>query len=110
MASARKASVTGPFPKSEFSFCPGSNVALGVYPRWPAHPIVRLRDAGVKVTVSTDDPPFFHTTMRREYADLARTFGWDEEIWAEIHKTTMQAAFCEDATRDRILKTLEPSA
>ena len=47
--------------------CPGSNVALGVYPSWEAHPIARLRDAGVKVTVSTDDPPFFHTTMTREF-------------------------------------------
>ena len=90
--------------------CPGSNVFLGVFPSLAEHPIDRFRRHGVKVTVSTDDPPFFHTTMRREYADLARTFGWDEEIWAEIHKTTMQAAFCDDATRDRILKTLEPSA
>ena len=40
--------------------CPGSNVALGLYPDWPAHPIARLADAGVRVTVSTDDPPFFH--------------------------------------------------
>jgi adenosine deaminase len=46
--------------------CPGSNVALGVYPNWAAHPIQKLRDAGVRVTVSTDDPPFFHTTMTRE--------------------------------------------
>ncbi|MEM7004078.1 MAG: hypothetical protein AAF529_25060, partial [Pseudomonadota bacterium] len=31
----------------------------------------------VNVTVSTDDPPFFHTTMTREYDKLADTFGWD---------------------------------
>lgn len=37
--------------------CPGSNVALGVYPDWASHPIAKLADAGVKVTVSTDDPP-----------------------------------------------------
>ncbi|MEO0357148.1 MAG: adenosine deaminase [Pseudomonadota bacterium] len=55
---------------------PGSNVALGVYPSWAAHPIQRLQDAGVKVTVSTDDPPFFHTTMTREFEELERCFGW----------------------------------
>ena len=38
---------------------PGSNIALGVYSRLAQHPIARLRDAGVKVTVSTDDPPIF---------------------------------------------------
>ncbi|MGB3315450.1 MAG: adenosine deaminase, partial [Albidovulum sp.] len=53
--------------------CPGSNVALGVYPDWRAHPIHHLRERGVKVTVSTDDPPFFHTTMAREYQMLAET-------------------------------------
>lgn len=90
--------------------CPGSNVFLGVYDRLEDHPIDRFRRHGVRVTVSTDDPPFFHTTMRKEYTDLARTFGWDEEIFAEIHKTTMQAAFCDEATRDRILKKLETPA
>ena len=54
--------------------CPGSNVALGLYPDWPAHPIARLADAGVRVTVSTDDPPFFHTTMRHEYDRLLNAF------------------------------------
>ncbi len=46
---------------------PGSNIALGLYPGWRQHPIGQLFDRGVKVTVSTDDPPFFHhTTMVRE--------------------------------------------
>ncbi|MCC7322076.1 MAG: adenosine deaminase, partial [Rubellimicrobium sp.] len=38
--------------------CPGSNIALGLYKGWRAHPIHDLRERGVKVTVSTDDPPF----------------------------------------------------
>ena len=45
--------------------CPVSNVVLGVYAKMTAHPIEKLRERGVKVTVSTDDPPFFHTTMSR---------------------------------------------
>jgi adenosine deaminase len=90
--------------------CPGSNVFLGVYDRLADHPIDRLRDRGVKVTVSTDDPPFFHTTMRREYAALARTFGWDDSVFADINRTAMEAAFCDDATRDTILQRLEPAA
>ncbi|MBS0125098.1 adenosine deaminase [Thetidibacter halocola] len=88
--------------------CPGSNVFLGVFPSLKDHPIERLRKAGVKVTVSTDDPPFFHTTMRKEYTDLAKTFGWDEADFLEINRNAMHAAFCDDATRDAILKRLEP--
>ncbi len=87
--------------------CPGSNVALGVFPTWRAHPIEKLRERGVKVTVSTDDPPFFHTTMSREYEMLADTFGWDEDVFAEINKTALDAAFCDAATKERIAKKLE---
>lgn len=73
--------------------CPGSNVALGVYPDWRAHPIERLREAGVPVTVSTDDPPFFHTTMVREYEELNRAFGWDEAAFLDLARTSAAAAF-----------------
>ncbi len=73
--------------------CPGSNVALGVYPNWQAHPIERLREAGIKVTVSTDDPPFFHTTMVHEYDRLADAFGWDEAAFELLAETSAEAAF-----------------
>lgn len=87
--------------------CPGSNVALGVYSEWANHPIQKLRDAGVKVTVSTDDPPFFHTTMTREYEMLSRTFDWDENTFNNLNLVAADAAFCNDDTRAKILKKLE---
>ncbi len=87
--------------------CPGSNVFLGVYDRLEDHPIDRLRKAGARVTVSTDDPPFFHTTMRREYRDLAQTFGWDADTLREVNQTALDAAFCDPDTRARIAKLLE---
>ncbi|AUH63800.1 adenosine deaminase [Paracoccus zhejiangensis] len=82
--------------------CPGSNVALGVYPDWPSHPIARLRDQGVKVTVSTDDPPFFHTTMSHEYDRLADVFRWGEAEFNQINQWAVDAAFCDAATKDRL--------
>lgn len=87
--------------------CPGSNVVLGLFPDFAAHPIARLRDAGVAVTVSTDDPPFFHTTMRREYEMLNQAFGWDADDFAALNATALGAAFCDDATRERVQKRLE---
>jgi len=86
--------------------CPGSNVFLGVYPTWADHPIERLRARGVKVTVSTDDPPFFRTTMTREYEGLARTFGYDAEIFAELNATAIDAAFCDADTKARLEERL----
>lgn len=87
--------------------CPGSNVALGIYPDFRAHPIHRLRERGVKVTISTDDPPFFHTTMRKEYARLADAFDWDEGVFAAIAETSLDAAFCDAVTRDRLRARLK---
>jgi adenosine deaminase len=87
--------------------CPGSNVALGVVPNWESHPITRLRDAGVKVTVSTDDPPFFHTTMTHEFDRLAETHNWDDDATRAVNITAAEAAFCDDATRADLIKKLE---
>lgn len=88
--------------------CPGSNIALGIYPTWRDHPIAELRRRGVRCTVSTDDPPFFHTTMAREYENLHRAFDWDEAEFRTIARTSLDAAFCDADTRARILKRLEP--
>jgi adenosine deaminase len=87
--------------------CPGSNIALGLYPRWRDHPIGPFHDRGLRVTVSTDDPPFFRTSMRREYDRLADAFGWDEGVFTTLARTAAEAAFCDDATRARILKRLD---
>lgn len=84
--------------------CPGSNVFLGVYPSLDQHPIEKLRERGVKVTVSTDDPPFFRTTMTQEYEGLAKTFGYDEAMFAELNAVAIDAAFCDTATKDLIRK------
>ncbi len=86
--------------------CPGSNVALAVFPSWEAHPIERLRQAGVRVTVSTDDPPYFHTDMVKEYARLSEVFGWDEAVFRELNINAMKAAFCDDDTRETIIEKL----
>jgi len=88
--------------------CPGSNVALGLYPDWRAHPIGELYRRGVKVTISTDDPPFFQTSMTHEYERLHAAFDWDEAVFAEIARTSLDAAFCDADTRKRIRKRLEP--
>ncbi len=86
--------------------CPGSNVFLGVYPHLKNHPIQAFRDAGVKVTVSTDDPPFFHTTMNKEFQDLVQVFGWGIEDLNEMTRNALNAAFCDETTRDTLMKRL----
>jgi len=87
--------------------CPGSNVALGLYPSFRKHPISQLYERGVKVTVSTDDPPFFHTTMQNEYDQLHKAFDWDEGVFDQIVQTSLDAAFCDADTKENLRKKLE---
>jgi len=87
--------------------CPGSNIALGVYPNLRAHPIERLRAAGVALTVSTDDPPFFHTDMSAEYAALHDVFGWAQPHFDALAQTALRAAFCTPDTRATLAKRLD---
>jgi adenosine deaminase len=84
--------------------CPGSNVALGLYPNRAAHPLHRLIAAGVRVTLNSDDPPFFKTTLGTEY-DLA---GLDEAALKAIARTAIEASFADEATKQRLLREIEP--
>jgi adenosine deaminase len=87
--------------------CPGSNMALGLYPSWRKHPIGALFHRDVKVTVSTDDPPFFHTSLRQEYDRLSEAFDWDEGVFTKLNRWALDAAFCDKDTKDRIAKRME---
>jgi len=82
--------------------CPGSNLALGIYDSPESHPLNRLRAAGVKVTLGSDDPPFFRTTIGAEYERARRDFGLSEEDLLAITATAIDAAFVDDATKKRL--------
>lgn len=86
--------------------CPGSNVHLGAVPSLERHPIARLREGGARVTVSTDDPPFFRTTLAREWEGLERAFGWGPQDLRELNRVALEAAFCDRPTRERVGKAL----
>jgi adenosine deaminase len=56
--------------------CPTSNVCLGVAPSLEQHPLPRLIAQGLLVTVNSDDPPMFNTSLNAEYLALERAFGF----------------------------------
>jgi adenosine deaminase len=56
---------------------PTSNLLLGIYPTYVAHPLPRLHAAGIPITVSTDDPALFQTTLNEEVTRLATDFDLD---------------------------------
>lgn len=86
--------------------CPGSNIALGIYPDYAGHPLKTLMEAGVRVTLNSDDPPFFRTTLVDEYRKCGAAIGLSGAQMADFTETALAAAFVDEATRQRLLHTL----
>jgi adenosine deaminase len=86
--------------------CPTSNVATGVYSTLAEHPLPRLRAAGCRVTLNTDDPPYFGTSIGKEYRSAAAAFGLSERDLAGITRTAIEAAFVDVPTRAWLLERL----
>ncbi len=82
--------------------CPSSNLALGRAPRLEQHPFEELRQAGVAVTVNSDDPPFFDTTLTDEYRRLRRAFGYSAETLAELSLAAVRHAFLEPSQKRQL--------
>lgn len=90
--------------------CPGSNIALSVFPSMPDHPIKALKDAGVIITISSDDPPYFKTSLAEEYESVATTFGFSDNEMIGFTKNAIDAAFVDDGIKDKLLAQLRLSS
>ncbi len=71
-------------------------------------PLPRLRAAGVTVTLNTDDPPHFATTLGTEYALARHVFGFSDEDLLATTRTALNAAFLDDQTRAGLLDQVQP--
>lgn len=86
--------------------CPSSNLALKVYDSLQMHPIDALRQAGVPVSVNTDDPSLLGTTLPREYSLCKSHYGWSDEIVRDIAMTSIAASFANDDIKNRLRREL----
>ena len=79
--------------------CPISNVCLGVAPSLAEHPLPRLLAAGLYVTLNSDDPPMFNTSLTNEYAQAAATFGLGADDLERLALNAARAALLPPAER-----------
>lgn len=79
--------------------CPTSNVCLGVALSLADHPLPKLIEAGLYVTLNSDDPPMFGTTLTDEYLRCAAQWGWDAGRVERLILNAAQAALLPDDQR-----------
>ena len=87
--------------------CPTSNYMLNVVPSLAEHPIRKLFDLGVPVTVNSDDPLFFNTTITDEYCLLVEYHEFTLPELKEITLNAARGAFLDKETRKELIQDIE---
>ncbi|WP_322938093.1 adenosine deaminase [Nocardioides bizhenqiangii] len=87
--------------------CPSSNVATRAVPSLAEHPLPAFVAAGVVVTINSDDPPMFGTTLNQEYGVAADLLGLDEAGVADLARTAVRSSWAPDDVRRRILDEID---
>lgn len=82
-----------------FEVCPSSNVATGLVGSLDEHPLPRMLDAGLAVTVNSDDPAMFRSPLLGEYEAVRRIFGLDDARIASLARTAVDHSFADEALR-----------
>lgn len=88
--------------KIPLELCPGSNISTGLFESYEKHPFQKLKEAGCVVTLSSDDPPFFATSIGKEYERVAAAYGYTDEDMKQITRNSIEAAFCEDELKEKL--------
>ncbi len=87
--------------------CPTSNVATRAVDTMADHPLQQFVGAGVRVTINSDDPPMFATSLNNDYAVAAELLGLDEAGIAELAREGIRASFAPDEVKARILGEID---
>lgn len=90
--------------------CPCSNECTGAVPRLADHPLPRLIQAGVPITLSSDDPAMFHTSASREYEVAHEVLGVDTSTLVRIAREGFMRGFMDEALRRELLARFDQEA
>ncbi|MEV6998223.1 adenosine deaminase [Streptomyces sp. NPDC093982] len=82
--------------------CPTSNIATRAVRTIDEHPLKQFTEAGVIVTINSDDPPMFGTDLNNEYAVAARLLDLDERGLADLAKNAVDVSFLDEPGKARI--------
>ena len=82
--------------------CPTSNLQTNIYDSYADHPINRLYDAGLSLSVNTDARTITDITLAQEYEKLHQVFAWDSEHFLQCNLNAMRSSFLPEAAKKRL--------
>ncbi|GLQ06199.1 adenosine deaminase [Sneathiella chinensis] len=88
--------------KIPLELCPGSNIATGLFQDYQTHPFRDFMEAGCIVTLNSDDPPFFATSIGKEYDRVAKAANLDLKDLQTITRNALDAAFCDEELKEKL--------
>ncbi|MDP3270138.1 MAG: adenosine deaminase [Legionella sp.] len=83
--------------------CPTSNIFLGLFKNMQEHPFAKFYEAGIKVSINSDDPPFMSTTLANEYERVQKSYQYSDDTMNNITRMAIEAAFVDESTRTELL-------
>jgi aminodeoxyfutalosine deaminase len=90
--------------------CPTSNACTRQVPGLAAHPLPRMLDEGLFVTLNSDDPPMFGTTLTEEYRRAASVLGLSRAQLAELAANGVRASFLDSGAKQALLAEIDAVA
>ncbi|WP_163648887.1 adenosine deaminase [Modicisalibacter sp. 'Wilcox'] len=87
--------------------CPLSNLRLKVVDTLEAHPLPAMLDAGLNLTLNSDDPAYFGGGMLENFLACRQAFGWDRETFRRLARNAVEAAFMTPARREMLLARID---
>jgi adenosine deaminase len=87
--------------------CPSSNVGIGIFPSLEAHPFTAFWRAGVNMTISSDDPPFFGTTLTDVLRHVVRVAGLTRDDLAELQRRGARNSFAAPEIKAQVIARID---
>jgi adenosine deaminase len=87
--------------------CPTSNICLKVYPSIAEHCLPLLMKEGLYITINSDDPPMFNTTLTNEFIQLQKQFGWEAELIEKLTLDAIKASLLSAEQKQEMLGTFQ---
>jgi adenosine deaminase len=82
--------------------CPTSNIKLGLFKDFQEHPFPKFLEAGIKLSLNSDDPPFMSTNLGNEYQLTQKAYNYSDETMNNITAMAIESAFVDEDTRKEL--------